>query len=75
MYLLAYCAYQMGEYALCKDYIAEYPEGQMTDEEVGEAMKELKEELGKKMKKGGDDTEEGCGEDEEWMDVEDGEDL
>lgn len=32
VYLLAYCAYQMGDYALCKDYIAEYPQGQMSDE-------------------------------------------
>ena len=34
-------------------------------------MKELKAELQKKMKKGADETEEGMGEDDEWMDVED----
>lgn len=32
-------------------------------------MKQLKEELDKKIKKGGEQTEEGCGE-QEWMDVE-----
>lgn len=70
VYLLAYCAYQLGQYSACKDYIAEYPEGQMLDEEVEEAMKELKAELAKKAKKGGDDTEEGNAEEDEWMDVE-----
>lgn len=42
----------------------------MIDEEVEDAMKELKVELAKKLKKGVDETEEGA-EEEEWMDVED----
>lgn len=48
VYLLAFCAFKMEQYQLCKDYIAVYPEGQMIDEEVEDAMKELKEELAKK---------------------------
>ncbi len=32
VYLLAYAAFQMGQFTLCKDYIDCYPEGQMIDE-------------------------------------------
>ena len=71
VYLLAFCAYNMDKLNLCQQYIQDYPEGQMVDEEVQDAMKELKAELQKKMKKGADETEEGMGEDDEWMDVED----
>ena len=42
----------------------------MIDEEVEDAMKELKVELDKKLHKGVDETEEGA-EEQEWMDVED----
>ena len=44
----------------------------MIDEEVEDAMKELKVELAKKTKKGADETEEGMDE-EEWEDVEEDE--
>lgn len=42
VYLLAFCAFKMNNIQLCKDYIAEYPEGQTDDPEVAEAMAELK---------------------------------
>ena len=32
VYLLAYAAFQMGQFTLCKDYIECYPQGQMIDE-------------------------------------------
>lgn len=32
VYLMAYCAFQMGEYTLCKQYIQDYPDKQMIDE-------------------------------------------
>lgn len=31
VYLLAFCAFNMGQYALCQDYVQDYPEGQMVD--------------------------------------------
>lgn len=69
----------MDQRALCEDYIEEY-EGakqnqELVNEEIEEAVAEMKAELGKK-KKEHDETGEGEEEDDDWMDVEeDGDDM
>lgn len=79
IYMLSFCSFKLGHIAECEDYLEEYNqiknEGEIVNEEIEEAIAEMKVELFKRKKEQGETGEgEGEGEDEEeWMDVEDGE--
>ena len=68
--MLAFCCFKLGNFAHCEEYLEEYEQAkqntEITNEQIEDAIKEMKVELSKRKKQ----IEE-TGEDDEWMDVED----
>lgn len=56
--MLAYCSFKLAEWATCEEYLEEYDEraqdkrhnGEILDEQVEEAVAEIKNELAKRKK-------------------------
>lgn len=74
--MLAFCEFKLSHFAQCEDYLEEYDQikhnGEIVNEEIEEAIAEMKVELSKRKK---EHEETGEGEEDEWMDVEDEEDF
>lgn len=78
IYMLAFCSFKLSRLISCEEYLEEYElikqDGEIVNEEIEEAVAEMKLELTKRRKEYEETGEEGDEEDEEWMDVEDNDD-
>ena len=77
--MLAFCCFKLQDLTKCEDYVDEYDEkyeqkkknGEILDEQIEDAMNEMKMQMSKKKK---DHNQTGEGQEEEWMDVEEEDD-
>ena len=74
--MLAFCEFKLKHLVQCDQYLEEYDQikknGEIVNEEIEDAVNEMKLELSKMKKEHGDT---GDGEEEEWMDVEEDDEI